>query len=292
MLRRDFVAGLLCTASLPPVLCASGAAAQGADQPVNVVERFGFVPDGRTDNYDAFHRWAAHVNRVRGGDYLFPPGTYYVARHRTRSLALRDPRTVINSMIDRADGLTISGYGAKIRLNGAFHRSARLDPDGVHVGMHYAIFMPFEIHRSRNVVIKGFEIDGGVLEMSRDPDVGETFAGLVALCGCSGVTLQDLDLHHSQTDGVYLISSTLGGMPAIASRDITLRNVKSHDNARGGLVISEAYGVQCVDCAFNHNGSDGRKYLPHPPRFGVDIEPDFVTPQVDTATGNVEFRRC
>lgn len=292
MLRRDFVAGLLCTASLPLAALASRAVAQAADEPVNVVERFGFIPDGRTDNYDAFHRWAAHVNRVRGGNYLFPPGTYYVARHRTQSLAPRDPRTVINSMIDRADGLTISGYGAKIRLNGAFHRSARAAPGGGPVGMHYATFMPFEIHRSRNVVIKGFEMDGGVLGMSRDPAVTETFAGLVALCGCNGALLQDLDLHHSQTDGVYLISSTLGGMPAISNRNITLRNVKSHDNARGGLVISEAYGVLCEDCAFNDNGRDGRKYLPHAPRFGVDIEPDFVTPQVDTLTGNVEFRRC
>src|SRR4051812_41937651 len=184
MQRREFVLGLLGSASLAAGAVAFRAAAQAGPEPIDVVEAFGFVADGRTDNYDAFQRWAAHANRAGGGSYVFPPGTYAVVRHRTRSLALRDPTTVINSMIDRADGLTISGYGARIKLNGAFHRSARKGPSGEPEGMHMAIFMPFEIHRSRNVTIKGFEMDGGVRDMSRDAGIGETYAALIALHGC------------------------------------------------------------------------------------------------------------
>lgn len=30
---------------------------------INVAERFGFVGDGRTDNTDAYMRWADHVNQ-------------------------------------------------------------------------------------------------------------------------------------------------------------------------------------------------------------------------------------
>ena len=292
MQRRDFLTGLLCSAAVPAALTARRAAAQAPGEPVNVVERFGFSPDGRTDNYAAFHRWAAHVNRVGGGHYVFPPGTYRVTRHRTRSLALRDPRTVINSLIDRVDGLTVTGYGARIVLNGAFHRSGRPGPNGEPAGMHYALFMPFEIHRSRNVTIAGFEMDGGLRDMSRDANVNEIYAALVSLHGCSGVLLQDLDLHHCQTDGVYIASSFLGGKPSIACRDVTLRNVKSHDNGRGGLGAMHVYGLLCVDCAFNRNGPEGGKYLPHSPRYGVDIEPDYVLPDVDILTGNAEFRNC
>lgn len=295
MLRRDFVAGLLCSAALPLGAYAFRAAAQPAQAPIDVVERFGFVADGRTDNYDAFHRWVAHVNRVRGGDYLFPPGTYFVRRFRTKHHEIRHPGDVVNPRIDRADGLTISGYGAKIRLNGAFHRSARIGPGGQQVGRHMAIFMPFEIHRSRNVTIRGFEMDGGVRDMRRDPKVIETYAFLVALHGCTGVLLEDLDLHHCQTDGVYLMSSSLdthaGGRPSIANRDVTLRKVNSHHNARGGLGVMQVYGLLCEDCAFSNNGGPGN-YLPHLPQYGADIEPDYVLPDVDILTGNIEFRRC
>lgn len=296
MHRRDFVTGLLCSAAaLPLGAVAFRAAAQPAGEAVNVVERFGLVGDGRTDNYDAFHRWADHVNRVRGGHYVFPPGTYFVRRTRNKHHNDRDPREIINPQIDRADGLTITGYGAKIRLNGAFHRSARKAPGGEHVGRHAAIFMPFEIHRSRNVTIKGFDMDGGVRDMTRDPEVAETYAALVALEGCTEVLLEDLDLHHCQTDGVYLTSSFkdtfVGGRPSVTNRNVTLRNVKSHDNARGGLGIFQAYGLLAEDCAFYNNGRPG-KYLPHAPGYGVDVEPDYVKPHVDALTGNIEFRRC
>jgi hypothetical protein len=295
MHRRDFMAGLLCTAALPLGAVAFRASAQAAGEPVDVVEAFGFVPDGRTDNYDAFHRWATHVNRVRGGNYVFPPGTYFVRRYRTKIHETRDPREIINPIIDGARGLTITGYGARIRVNGAFHRSARKGPDGRMVGLYTGTFVPFTIHRSSDVTIKGFDMDGGVGQMTRDPELGEAYASLIALHGCTGALLEDLDLHHSQTDGLYLFSSfegtSLGGRPSIACRDITIRNVKCHDNARGGLGIFQVHGLLVEDCAFNDNGRPGR-YLPHAPQFGVDVEPDYVKPHVDILTGDIEFRRC
>ncbi|HEX9964286.1 MAG TPA: hypothetical protein VGB04_04805 [Allosphingosinicella sp.] len=291
MNRRGFVTALLCTASLPLTAIAVRAGAQAQQEAIDVVERFGFVPDGRADNYEAFHRWAAHVNRVRGGHYLFPTGTYAVTRYRTKNLGARDPREVINSMIDGVDGLTVTGYGARIRLNGAFHRPGRPGTDGQPAGLHYATFMPFEIGRSRNVTIKGFEIDGGIRDMTRDPNVSEAYASLIALHGCTGVTLEDLDLHHGQTDAVSLTSSFVGRSVSTACRDVTLRKVKAHDNARGGLAVIQVQGLLCVDCEFNNNGMPG-KYAAHAPQFGVDIEPDYVPPKVDVLTGNIEFRRC
>lgn len=295
MHRRDFVAGLLCTAALPLGAVAFKATAQTAGEPVDVVEHFGFVADGRTDNYDAFHRWAAHVNRVGGGHYVFPPGTYYVHKYRTVSHLSRDPRQIINAIVDGARGLTITGYGAKLRMNGAFHRSARKGPDGREAGLFTGTFVPFTIHRSSNVTIKGFDMDGGVREMTRDPGFAECYAYLIALHGCTDVLLEDLDLHHCQTDGIFLYAhfdgAPPGRRPGITCRDVTIRKVKCHDNARGGLGVFHVYGLLVEDCAFNDNGRPG-KYLPHPPQFGVDVEPDYVKPHIDILTGNIEFRRC
>ncbi|MFN3388343.1 MAG: hypothetical protein ACK40O_05380 [Allosphingosinicella sp.] len=265
------------------------AAAQASRAPaIDVVDAFGFVADGRTDNYEAFRRWIAHVNRARGGHYVFPAGTYVVRQHRTRNFS-RHPD--LNPVIDRCDGLTISGHGARIRLNGAFHRGAGRGRGQAPSDL--AIFMPFAIHRSRNVVIRGFEIDGGVRDMSRDDSVNEAYASLIALHGCTNARLEDLDLHHCQTDGLYLTSSELGGRPGIACRDIVVRRVKSYNNARGGLGVIQVYGLLVEDSAFDGNGEGLGRYKAHAPRFGVDIEPDYKRRQdVDILTGNIEFRRC
>ncbi|HEX8583742.1 MAG TPA: hypothetical protein VF680_04965, partial [Allosphingosinicella sp.] len=134
--RRNFIAGALSATAigrLAPagILAASAAPAIAAGEAINVVQRFGFVGDGRTDNYEAFHRFADFVNANRGGNYVFPPGEYYVHRWRTVSQHMRDRRFITNSDIVDCDGLTISGYGAKIRLNGKFHRSGKIGADGL-----------------------------------------------------------------------------------------------------------------------------------------------------------------
>jgi hypothetical protein len=292
MNRRQIVQGLLAMTALR----IAPAAAQTTPAAVNVVERFGFVGDGRTDNYDAFHRWAAHVNAARGGHYVFPKGVYYVGRHRTGPRELRGRGIVSNPEIIGCDGLTVTGYGAVIRLEGGFHRSAKPFGNGASIGAYAAVMMPFEIRRSANVRIAGFEIDGGVLRMTRDPTVAEAYSYLVALNACSNVSLEDLDLHHSQTDAVLLSDDFIvsGVLPGRACRNISLRNVRCRYNGRGGLAALQVYGLKAVDCEFSSNGFPGGKYGWHAPGFGVDIEPDRaqVGTNIDTKTGNLEFVRC
>lgn len=293
--RRRVVQALGGAALLAPL--GSASVALVADGAVNVVEKFGFVPDGRTDNYEAFQRLATFATRQGGGNFHFPPGTYYVASYRTTDIRRRDPRLVLNAEFFRCDGLTISGAGAKIRLNGNFHRSARIRPDGLPEGTYYATFLPFEIRHCRNVRISGFDIDGGVLSMTRDPDVTETYAPLIALNASTRVTLVDLHLHHSQTDAIFIsddlvvTSSVPGG--GKACRDIKLERVQCSNNARGALAPLQVLGLQATDCAFNSSAYGTGRYGHHAPGFGVDVEPDRYLPsEVDTMTGNLEFLRC
>ena len=286
MNRRTFVATALAGASLAPFAAlAPVRAALQTTGAVDVVERFGFVPDGRTDNYDAFHRFAAEVNRRGGGRYVFPPGTYYVGRYRGEP----GRAEVRNSVLRGCDGLALSGAGAKILLNGRYHR-------GPGQGRLKSSFMPFDLWNCRNVRISGFEIDGGVRNMTRDPGTTEIYSHLIALNGCVDVVLEDLDLHHSQTDGVYLYQAGFSprARAGTACRNVTLTNVRCHNNARGGLAALNVYGLLATDCRFSENGTTGLgTYRGHAPGFGVDVEPDqFNASDVDVKTGNLEFRRC
>lgn len=286
--RRSFIGASLAGALLAPrgYLTPAAMAQQPDTKPINVVAAFGFAPDGRTDNYQAFHRWAAHVNRAGGGNYLFPPGVYYVERYRTPERGELDP--VRNAGILNCDGLTITGYGARILLNGAFHRSPGRDTNR-------AIFMPLEFGWCRNLRIAGFEIDGGVRSMTRDPSATEIYSHLIALNGCVAVELLDLDLHHSQTDAVYLYLAgwSPGKRAGTACREVTLKNVRCTNNARGGLAALQVNGLVCVDCTFSENGTGLGRYIAHAPGFGVDVEPDYLSAaDVDVRTGNVEFRNC
>src|SRR5690349_24927056 len=127
MNRRTFLGGVAASALAPAAaLCATPA-------PIDVVEKFGFVGDGRTDNYEAFHRWAAYVNAQKGGNYFFAPGTYYVARYRTTSYASKVASEVRNAPLVDCRNLTITGDRAVIRLNGKFHRSIRKGRDGIEI---------------------------------------------------------------------------------------------------------------------------------------------------------------
>src|SRR5687768_17509973 len=99
MRRRELLAGILSGAALAPL---TGLGTVASAQPrtsggINVMERFGFVPDGRTDNYEAFHRLADHATQNRGGHYVFPRGVYFVERFRTAPHGTTDRRQVINA---------------------------------------------------------------------------------------------------------------------------------------------------------------------------------------------------
>ena len=263
--------------------------------PVDVVRQFGFVPDGRTDNYSAFHRLADFANRRGGGDFVFPPGEYFVQQYRTLPYGTVGADVVRNSTLDGLDGLTLSGQGARILLNGRFHRSGGAGSDGLRKGVHTVHFMPFDIRRSRNILVQGFEVDGGARDTTRDDAVHEGYAHLIALNTCENVELRDLDLHHGLSDGVYIGDdyALSGVLPGRVCRNVRMVNVSCRNNARGGLAPLHVLGLSAVDCEFSGNGYPG-PHRGHAPGFGIDIEPDRhqVGVNLDSKTGNLEFLRC
>lgn len=292
--RREFLTGTVAAAALPRnrQVVHDGA--------INVITKFGFVADGRTCNYDAFLRLAAAATARGGGRYRFPPGDYYVARYRTTKAyqrpeyKARAPRDVINATYTRCKGLELIGAGARIKLNGNFTRHARKNFEGVTLGLLEGIFMPFELSHCENVVISGFDIDGGVRDMLKEEGVTEAYAYLIALHACRNVVLRDLHLHHCQTDGILLHDNAmLSGARGVTCRDIRIERVRCINNARGGLAPLQVLGLICTDSAFNGSAYGTGKYGHHAPGFGVDVEPDHSSPDtVDQKTGNLHFERC
>lgn len=290
MQRRAFLTGSAAAAITSQV------PARAQTAPVNVVQRFGFVADGKTDNYAAFRRLSEHATRIGGGRYLFPPGVYWVAKYRTTETYQREtfqqarPADVINAVYKDCRNLELIGKGAVIRLNGRFHRAAKAKSAGLLAG----IFMPFELRRCDGVTISGFEIDGGVRAMTKDDGVTEAYAALIALNGSRNVVLRDLYLHHSQTDAIYLgDDATLSGGRGVACRMVRMERVRCLNNARGAVAALQILGLTCTDCDFSGSAFGTGSYGRHAPGFGVDVEPDRYLPaDVDTMTGNLLFERC
>jgi hypothetical protein len=268
---------------------------------VNVVEAFGFVPDGRTDNYRAFRALAAFATQRGGGRFYFPKGVYRVAEYRTTNAYQRPafqaerPHEITNAVFLNCRGLELVGDGASIKLNGRFHRSSRVQADGVVSGLLAATFIPFALRRCTDVIVSGFDIDGGVGDMTRDAGVTEAHAYLLSLDACERVLLRDLTLHHSQTDAILLSDDVLlsGVYPGKACRDVRLERVRCENNARGGLAPLQVVGLTCLDCSFNGSGRGTGAYGHHAPGFGVDVEPDrHLQKDVDSRTGNLHFENC
>jgi len=294
--RRAFMAGSAATA-----LTHSRVNAVTVESAINVVERFGFSPDGSSDNYRAFRQLAAFATERGGGRFFFPKGVYRVAKYRTTKTYQRPafqaahPTDITNAVYSNCNGLELIGDRASIKLNGGFHRSSARQADGIVSGLLAATFMPFALRRCTDVLISGFDIDGGVRDMTRDAGVTEAHAYLISLDACRRAILRDLSLHHSQTDAILLSDDTLltGLLPGRACRDIRLERVRCESNARGGLAPLQVLGLTCVDCSFNGSGRGTGAYGHHAPGFGVDVEPDHRSPKdVDVKTGNLHFENC
>jgi hypothetical protein len=223
-------------------------------------QMFGMTTDGE-DIYEAFHDMVEFVNARGGGYVVFPPGTYTMSSNTLNSSGKSAP------LWDECDGLTIEGYGAKIDLVGSFQRTTTLD----------RVIMPFQLFDCKRVRIAGFEVDGNVDQMTRSPsNLAEVSVGLVSLHGCEQVELENLWLHHCQTDGIALRDSD-----EAPCRNITTRNVRCLNNARQGISIIQCVGYRDFGSKFSDTGDTGGTYGAHSPGCGVDIEPnDWCVPWV------------
>lgn len=211
-----------------------------------------------SNDYPALLAAAAYINKQGGGELFFPRGKYYIAEYHQPSSAVKD------IVFSNCNNLSISGDGAVIKVNGKFFRKAD-KVNGKYAYSNTYALTPFSFSNCKKVIIKNLEVNGGVSEMKRDAAVVETGGHLFLFQDCQDVTLQNVYVHHAQTDGVYIAGTR--------SARFNFSNLKSANNARQGMSIIQLLVGNFDNCQFINTGITNGSYGLHAPGAGVDIEP-------------------
>ncbi len=239
-------------------------------QAINV-KKYGAKGDGVTDDYAVLKQVANKINQDGGGEIFFPKGNYYIAQYHMQDNNLED------IVFKNCNGITIKGTEAIITLNGNFRRLG--DIKKKYSYSSYSAIMPFSFNNCSNIEIDNLEVNGNVNMMTRDEDVKESGGFLLHFISCRNVTLNDLFVHHAQTDGIYINGDCF---------NFKATNVMSSNNARQGMSIIRLDTAEFNTCSFKNTGFTGGDYGFHAPGAGVDIEPTATKSGVH----NIRFINC
>lgn len=132
----------------------------------------------------------------------------------------------------------------------------------------------FKFFNCENIIISGQE---NSISMNKSEYTDGEWRHIFRLRGCKNITFDGLVLKNSGGDGITIGRSKKN----LYSENITIRNLKSHNNKRQGLSIVSAKNVYVYKSEFSETkGTD--------PGAGVDIEPDL--PQ--DVISNIYFKDC
>lgn len=262
-----------------------GARRWSLTSPIVSPEMFGAVGDGRHDDYQALQDLAAYCSNLRGGHVRMTGGrTYFIDR--IRIYGGTDQNT--NTWIAWTDcvGLVIDGGGATVSCKGDFCR-----PLGPVANSYWNSIIPFVIEGGRDIILRDLHITQNVDRMTRPgPQVGEGFAHCITLRGAANVRIERVTAEKSSTDGL-MVHEDGRVRPYRACRNVTLIDCSFVNNSRLGMAVVGCVGLRATNCDFSRNGKAGR-YGNTAPSAGVDVEPDYAPPQIDSITTDIVFERC
>lgn len=265
----------------------------------------GAIGDGVTNDTAAFQQAAMTLQTAGGGELIIPPGTYIVGGQDEvpgSPNGFYQPWSIFK--VHNLSCLKISGYGATMRLASGLHYGA-FDGAGKPVAgpttaksaaAHVGRF--FEIVGCEDVLIEGLELDGNSSALVLGGEWGDTGRQTQAtgiwLNQCHAARVVDVHTHHHGLDGITVLY--LAGPPPKLMPHTLLR-VNSEYNGRQGLSWIGGWGLECIDCKFNHTGRtinagggvDDGEPLASKPRAGFDNEPNAGTTQ---RTRDGVFTRC
>jgi len=183
--------------------------------------------------------------------------------------------------VKNVDGLVIEGRGATIRLAsdlrfGSFDKQTGQPFEPKPGNFYDAAYAAragsmLRIHGSRNVQIRGLELDGNSGTLILGGHWGDTGRRLhaygIELYNNTDVVVENIHTHHHGLDGIIV------GWGGLKETDPptphTLINVVSEYNARQGLSWVGGRGLRVYRCKFNHTA---RGAFGSAPRAGLDIE--------------------
>lgn len=255
------------------IIC--GHTKQVPPKPVTMsITEFGAVGDGTTDNYYAFKLAAAYASTHANTTINFPVGTYYIAKYRT---VKND--TVNHIKWNNCVGLKLIGVpGTIISMNGTFFRP--LDLTSTCPKKSYTSGLsPFWFFHCSGLEIRNIEVTGNVQNTTRapgvdvnNPSVTESESILLRFTMCTDVVVDSMYLHHAECDGLWINGDRISGV-WVDSRNFTVSNVRSFNNARQGMSVGGLVNGHFYKCQFKYTGFTGGTYEHNDPAAGVDNEP-------------------
>jgi hypothetical protein len=245
------------------------------------LKELGARGDGVHNDSAAFRAAAKIIQDAGGGRLIIPPGTYLVGEQVHEDGKYPYYRSQPIFSVQNVDGLSIEGDGATIRLAaglryGSFDKDTgqpfEPKPGGFTDG-DYAVNVGvmLQIYRSRNVRIRGLELDGNSDALILGGYWGDTGRQLhaygIELANNTDVVVENVHTHHHGLDGIAI------GWAGLKESDPptphTLINVVSEHNSRQGLSWVGGRGLKAIRCKFNHTG---RGKFQSSPGAGLDIE--------------------
>jgi hypothetical protein len=257
---------------------------------VKSITEFGAVGDGKKDNYQAFVSAAAYASTHPNTTINFPAGTFFIRKYRTIK---NDPITHI--FWRNCKGLKIIGTtGTIISMNGSFNRPLDYVTTATKAKKSYTSGLsPFHFFHCTDLEVRNIEITGNVQNTTRakgidvnTPSVTESESNLLRFTKCADVTVDNMFLHHAESDGIMVSGDRINGVWT-NSTNLNFSNVKSFNNGRQGMSIGGLTGGTFTNCKFNLNGFTDGTYGHNDPAGGVDIEPgEFHN------NDNIKFENC
>lgn len=261
----------------------------------------GAVGDGQTNDTAAFQKAATLIQQAGGSELVIPAGVYVVGKQTVKSGANAPGPWYQAADIFTVKGLAclkISGYGATVRVQPGLHYGGFNPKTGQaqdYTGgsaNEAAIGRIFGITGSQNVLIEGLEIDGSNESLILGGQAGNVDRQVAAtgiyLDECDDVTVVDVHTHHHALDGIAV--EYRSGPPPKKMPHQLLRVVSEY-NGRQGISWIGGWGLECIDCKFNHTGRamNGGVPMTSKPGDGLDIEPNAGTTQ---QSRDGVFTRC
>ncbi|MBM4201723.1 MAG: hypothetical protein FJ189_10620 [Gammaproteobacteria bacterium] len=259
----------------------------GIVSPISV-RSFGAIPNDTLDDTAAMQRAADFLCECGAGMTLkYPAGHYDVKRLNShKDIIQADPRKGAIAYVG-CRNVSIVGPSAVIDVRGNFRKQPAgvlaanrcADPGNpdLTVDLVWASAYstsPFEIVDSRQVRIRGFEINGHVGETTIEPGYcyQEGHSHSIAVTNSSDFQLSDLRILASGTDGIY-----------IAGRDGAISGVTVSNSARNALSLTEARNIRVTQSTLRDSGWNGTRsnsYSSFSQR-GVAFEPEALPDGAD-----------
>lgn len=226
-----------------------------------------------TNDFTALRNTAGSSSWVGVGSVVFPEGMYVIGQHKTLGGSCVDPVGDIHWV--GLDGISISGYGATIYIDGSFSQVAGCAGDKSDSNA----ITPFYLDGFSNSVIQGFDIIANKNLTTRTNAV--TGEGLTSFCATVGsnvvnsnYTMQDMSCTQPQTDCYFF-----GQNHSVQDVNGTGTNLTCTEPGRGNFSIADIDGVSLHGvhasnaCLGNYGG--------YQPCHGVDVEPDALSSPTD-----------